>query len=55
VLMDPRFVQAGPTDQIISTTNLSRMYGIPVDVERVKGRLVILPLEETRAEAPTDA
>jgi ABC-type enterochelin transport system ATPase subunit len=40
--MDPRFVQAGLTAEIISTQNLTRLYGIPVKVERVNGRLVVL-------------
>ncbi len=52
VLVDTRFIQAGTTGEVISTQNLSRLYGIPIQVERIMGRIVVLPLESAEdAEA----
>lgn len=45
VLMDARFIQVGSVREVISTENLTRLYGIPVQVERIQGRIVVLPLE----------
>ncbi len=40
---------AGPVDEVLTTETLSRLYGAPIDVLRVRGRVIVVGTPETGA------